>query len=134
MAYCPVSDEAANDSDKKVIGAKMKTKKGIRTQMIACADVFVVLEAVDPKLDGAGRGRRTLRGDLLSRMKDAEEESGKKKGRLDVIGAVVAVAVLGGYVVDRAARREGLGEWGRSHLADWGDAARERTVAYFYGL
>ncbi|KAL8918726.1 MAG: hypothetical protein Q9172_005296 [Xanthocarpia lactea] len=114
VAYCPVSDEEANDGDKKLTGAKMKTKKGIRTQMIACADVYVVLEAVDPSLHGAGRGRRTLRGDLLSRMKDVEEESEKKKGRmrgrLDVIGAVAAVAVLGGYVVDRAARREGLGE------------------------
>ncbi|KAL8863323.1 MAG: hypothetical protein Q9178_000003 [Gyalolechia marmorata] len=138
VAYCPVSDEEANDGDKKVIGAKMKTKNGVRTLMIACADVYVNLEAVDPGLDGAGRGRRTLRGDLLSRMKDAEEESEKKKGRmrgrLDVIGAVAAVAALGGYVVDRAARREGLGEWGRSYLADWGDAARERTAAYFYGL
>ncbi|KAL8774077.1 MAG: hypothetical protein Q9209_001185 [Squamulea sp. 1 TL-2023] len=90
-------------------------KMGVRTEVIAKADVYVSLEAVRAKAGEASEernGRKTLRGEMWYRSRlvedEAEKERLKVKRRMDVAGAVMAVAVIGGYCIDKAGGREFL--------------------------
>ncbi|KAL8780303.1 MAG: hypothetical protein Q9213_006527 [Squamulea squamosa] len=98
-----------------VLGDNDEEKTGVRTEVIAKADVYVSLEAVHAKAGEASEGRsgrKTLRGEMWYRSKlledEAEIERLKVKRKMDVAGAVMAVAVIGGYCIDKAGGREFL--------------------------
>lgn len=126
VAYWPVCGDGDGVGEK---GRKMKKEEmGVQTQIIARADVWVVLEAVNPSAQksnelGKGKGRKTLRAEMWDRSLCAgiekEIEKLKMKRRL---GVAAAAMVVGGYFYSGDSLREVL--WGES-LAAYGIRQRE---------
>ncbi|KAL8806154.1 MAG: hypothetical protein Q9182_001555 [Xanthomendoza sp. 2 TL-2023] len=106
-----------------------RPKRGIYTNILARADVFVTLESID-RLNRNSKernARRTLRGELWHRVRRAERaevrRQKKVQRRIDIAGAAAMVAVVGGYAVDKAGGREFLRESWETVKGFWGRLA-----------
>ncbi|KAI4257466.1 MAG: hypothetical protein L6R42_005637, partial [Xanthoria sp. 1 TBL-2021] len=119
VAYWPI----CRDGDGVGVGEKgrkgmKKEEMGVQTQVIARADVWVVLEAVNPSAQkiagmGKGKGRNTLRAKMWDRSLCAEIDKEIKKLKTKRrVGVAAAVAVVGGYFFAGDCLREVL--WGES--------------------
>ncbi|KAL8849602.1 MAG: hypothetical protein Q9221_005430 [Calogaya cf. arnoldii] len=88
----------------KTKGRKKEMEQGVRTQVVAKADVWVVMEAVDSSADRLGigigkeKGRKTLRAEMWDRSLYAGYEKRIRRLRMRRrVGIAAAVMAVGGY-------------------------------------